>query len=137
MNKEIADILLKEGITPTPVRILIYKCLQGTGYPISLSEIEESLESVDKSSISRTLSIFKQNHLIHSLNDGSGSVKYELCHSHDHDHHDDSHVHFRCEKCGSTICLNSVKIPSVELPEGFKSKEINYVIIGICSNCNR
>ncbi|MCH5235901.1 MAG: transcriptional repressor [Muribaculaceae bacterium] len=137
MNPEIEGILIKEGINPTPVRILVYKCLQEIEYPISLSEIEERLDSVDKSTISRTLTVFKNNHLVHSFNDGSGSVKYEICHSHDHEHLDDTHVHFRCEKCGSTICLTSVKIPKVELPTGFESKEISYIITGICSSCNR
>lgn len=137
MNEEVENILKKVGINPTPVRILVYKCLMDNSVPASLSEIEHILDTVDKSTISRTLSLFKQHHLLHSFNDGSGSVKYELCLSHDHENHDDSHVHFRCEKCGTTICLTSINVPKVELPQGYKSHETSYIISGICSSCNR
>ena len=134
-NLKITEILEREGVPPTPVRILVYKCLLESLKPLSLSEIEAVLDTVDKSSVSRTLSAFRKAHLIHSINDGSGSVKYEICHSPNH-FGDDMHVHFRCEKCGTTICMNSVKIPNVELPEGFVPHGFNYIISGICDNCN-
>ena len=137
MTQNIEQTLKKEGILPTPVRILVYRCLTEVDYPLSLSEIEERLGSVDKSTISRTLSVFKGHHVVHSLNDGSGSVKYEICKNPGHEHNDDLHVHFRCEKCGATICLTSVRIPDVDLPEGFISHEKSYIVSGICSTCNR
>lgn len=137
MNTKIEEILRGEGIAPTSVRILVYKCLAETSYPVSLAEIETKLDSVDKSTISRTLSLFKENHVVHSINDGSGSMKYELCKSSDHSEHDDLHVHFRCEKCGNTVCFTNIGVPKVDLPNGFIPKEISYVITGICSSCNR
>lgn len=123
------------GITPTPVRILVFRCLQQATGPLSLSDLENNLESVDKSTISRTLNIFKDHHLIHSFNDGSGSTKYELCHSSRGDGHDDLHVHFRCERCGQTICLQDIVIPEISLPEGFISHDVSYLVKGICKNC--
>ena len=132
-SKEIETILTESGITTTPVRLLVYKALLSSASPLSLSDLETALESVDKSSISRTLNIFRNHRLIHSFNDGSGSVKYEICYSYD----DDRHVHFRCEKCGETICLNHIMIPHVNLPNGYISLEINYVIKGICNKCSR
>ena len=121
------------GITPTPVRILVYKCLEVSENPLSLTEIENTLESVDKSSISRTLSLFRKHNLIHAFNDGSGSMKYEIFS--DNLHHGMFHVHFRCQICGATICLNDIAIPEVRLPEGFQAKEINYIVTGICADC--
>lgn len=131
----IADSLKESGVSPTPVRILVYRCLYESGKPLSLTEIETELDTVDKSTVSRTLTIFKKAHLIHSISDGSGSLKYELCHS-PHEFESDMHVHFRCERCGSTICLNNVKIPSVSLPEGFEAWGVNYIISGLCNNCS-
>lgn len=132
-----AEKFLKEaGITPTPVRVLLYNCLKQAVAPLSLGDMERELESVDKSTISRTLSTFRDKHLIHSLNDGSGCVKYEICHSHNLPHHDDLHVHFRCGKCGETFCLNSIKIPEVNLPEGYSVREVTYIISGFCPSCN-
>ena len=139
-NKEkinISDYLHKEGVAATPVRILVYKALLNSRYPMSLSDLESELESVDKSTISRTLITFKNHHLLHSINDGSGSVKYEVCHSCHHLHHDDMHVHFRCMECGVTKCLNELSVPSVQLPEGYMPLEINYVVTGICADCTR
>ena len=135
--KEIEDFLKSKGITPTPVRMLVYRCLLDSEVPMSLSDLEIELESVDKSTISRTLSLLKENHLLHSFNDGSGSVKYEICRSGDHGHKDDTHVHFRCNSCGRTICLTSVKIPEVTLPEGFLVLDTNYIITGVCNECRK
>ena len=133
---DIKNLLKEKGITPTPIRILVYRCLDSALTPLSLSDMEINLDSIDKSTISRTLNLFKSNHLIHSFNDGSGSVKYEICKSHDHLKHDDSHVHFRCEVCGSTICLISTQIPTVDLPGGYEPHEVSYIITGICPACS-
>lgn len=131
---EIKEILRGKGISPTPVRILVYRCLRESSSPKSLSDLEIALESVDKSTISRTLSLFRENRLLHCFNDGSGSVKYELCKG-SHTEEDDSHVHFRCEKCGETICLKTLSVPHVILPEGYEAHESNFIITGICSRC--
>lgn len=132
--KEIAQLLESAGIAPTPIRILVYRCLDTCDSPLSLSEIETILDSVDKSTISRTLSIFKENHLVHSFSDGSSAMKYELCRTL-HNYEEDMHVHFRCEKCEKTYCLNSVRIPEVDIPEGFTAHSSTFVITGICNNC--
>lgn len=133
--KDVTEVLKEGGVNPTPVRILVYKCLRDSLVPLSLTEMETRLESVDKSTISRTLSVFREQNLVYSFNDGSGSVKYELTHPLEEEGENDLHVHFRCEKCGVTVCLSSIKIPEVKLPEGFIKKEANYVITGICDKC--
>ena len=134
--KQIEEFLKSRNITPTPVRLLVYKCLRDSSVPLALSDIEDVLGSVDKSTISRTLSIFVNRDLIHSFNDGSGKKKYELCGSHDEIDDNERHVHFRCEKCGETFCMNSVKVPKVELPEGYVIREVNFVITGVCPECS-
>lgn len=134
--KETEQLLKTKGVTPTPVRLLVYHELKGATRPLSLSDIETVLESVDKSTISRTLSTFREHHLIHSFTDGSGSLKYEICNSTDTQSDNDKHVHFRCEKCGQTICLTTISVPIVTLPEGFSLHEINYVVSGTCDRCN-
>ena len=133
---EIENILSEKGINPTPVRKLVYKGLAEADYPLSLSDLEIMLDTVDKSTISRALAIFRQHNLIHSFSDGSSSTKYELCDCHHADNSHDFHVHFRCEICGETICLTELKVPIVQLPEGYRIHEINYVISGVCSNCS-
>ena len=137
MNLKEENYLKEHNITITPVRILVLRSLQETTVPVSLSDLETKLDTVDKSTISRTLSLFKEKNLIHSFTDGSGSMKYELCKSHNHEVDDDLHVHFRCEKCGNTICLTNVKIPEIILPANYTVTYINYVVNGICPNCSK
>ena len=138
--KEIEEYIRQAGVTPTPVRVLVYKSLKESNGPLSLGDLETTLDSVDKSTISRTLTTFKERHLVHSFNDGSGSMKYEICTHGGEDEftlHKDMHVHFRCEVCGETICLTHTEIPFVELPSGFKAKEVNYVVTGVCADCGK
>lgn len=135
--QEVADTLKKAGISPTPGRILVYKSLCSASSPMSLSDLELELESVDKSTISRTLSLFREKHIVHGFNDGSGAFKYEICRRGDEELHDDTHVHFHCKKCGETFCLKTIGIPEVELPEDFIVHDYNYIITGICKECHK
>ena len=139
INQESSDInvlLSENGVSPTPVRILVYRFLSKSIAPVSLADIETALESVDKSTISRTLNTFRKHNLVHSFNDGSGSVKYEICINQKNERHNDRHVHFRCIKCGRTKCLTELQIPPVALPSGYIAEEMTYIITGICGDCN-
>lgn len=124
------------GVRPTAVRMLVYNYIKNSDHPVSLIDIETGLDTVDRSTVSRSLAIFLKHDLIHSIDDGSGVGKYEVCRAEDNHHSiHDMHVHFRCRKCEQTICLKTTSIPEVELPSGFKAENINYVITGLCDRC--
>ncbi len=147
MNTE--DILQRAGVKPSPVRMLLLKCLQEATGPLSAQELEQRLETVDRSSISRTLAIFSSRHLVHTIDDGSGSCKFEICHApechsaqrEDHNagqtEYGDLHPHFYCENCHKTFCIDSVPLPHCPLPEGFRAHSANFVIKGLCPECSR
>lgn len=132
---EVESILEKKGVKPTPNRLLVLKGLLDAGRPVSLSELEIILDSVDRSSIFRVLSLFAAHHVVHEMEDGSGMMKYEVCSGVDGCSLDDMHVHFHCEVCGTTYCLKDMRIPEVELPEGFSMESVNFMIKGICPAC--
>ena len=67
------ETLTRHGIRPTAVRLLIYKTALRFHDTFSMSELEDALESVDKSTVFRTLSLFAARHLLHEIEDGSGS----------------------------------------------------------------
>lgn len=134
-TEEISEILKKGGVGPTAVRILVYKTLFSSRLPLSLNDIEEQLQTVDKSSISRALNQFRKNGLVHFFDDGSGSVKYEICFDPMHGSKDDTHAHFHCSVCGQTICMHSIGIPELHLPEGFEISHVNFIIEGKCPQC--
>lgn len=135
IRTEIIDLLEHHGIKPTPNRILVAEALSDAGRPVSLGELESLIDTVDKSGISRTLTLFRQEHLVHDLQDGSDAVRYELCHSHGDEEDDDLHVHFHCTVCGKTYCLHECPVPSVPIPGGFEATSASHVIKGICPSC--
>lgn len=135
-NKYI-DLLGEHGIKPTANRIVIIKALSQASNPMSLSELENKIISIDKSNIFRVLNIFKAHHLVHIIDSGSYGVRYELCLSQNYNTDDDEHTHFYCTNCGQTSCLDHTPIPVPELPDGYKITSISYLIKGICPTCSR
>ena len=101
----------------------------------SLADIEAALPTIDRSTIFRTLTLLTEAHLLHGIDDGSGSQKYCVCHL-DDTRHCHGHVHLTCRKCHRTYCLNNVRIPAVPLPAGFQIEEAEYVVKGICPQCS-
>ena len=128
-------LLEEHGVKATPNRLLVAKALAGAGRPLSLMELEARLETIDKSAIFRTLSTFKEAHLVHVLEDSGDGVRYELCHSHHNDHDDDIHVHFYCTRCHRTYCLEDTPVPPVKVPEGYEVEGVSYLIKGVCPEC--
>ena len=127
--------LAHAGVRVTAVRLMIWQQvrhrLQGV---FSLADLEELLPTVDRSTLFRALAVFNDAHLLHNVDDGSGSQKYCVC------HHDDTrlcqgHVHLTCRLCHRTFCLTDTVIPRVPLPTGFVPEETEYVVKGICSVC--
>lgn len=125
------------GMRLTPVRLLVARAIDGAGRPVSSLELERALETVDRSSISRTLALFSAKGFVHSVDDGSGAVKYELCRHCGEEHDSDLHPHFHCVACGSTYCLDSIPVPAVDVPAGFEPHSVNYVIKGLCPKCRK
>lgn len=133
---EILHILGERGIRPTANRLQIVRALAAAGRPVSMTELETALETIDKSGIFRTLTLFREHHLVHGIEDGTG-LRYELCHSHEEGHDSDLHAHFYCEKCGRTFCLEDIPVPQITLPEGYLPETVNYLIKGLCPTCSR
>lgn len=129
----IPSLLQEHGVRLTANRLLIARALEQAGRPLSIGELEERIDSIDKSNIFRTLNTFKDAHLVHVLE--GEVVRYELCHSHSHHHDDDLHVHFYCTKCHKTFCLEDTPVPPVSVPEGYQVEQLSYLIRGICPEC--
>ena len=136
MQQHLEELIKEHGVKPTAMRLLVLRCLNDANETLTLRQIEDRLCDAERSTIFRTLCLFEQHHLIHSIHDGSGSVRYEMCHtSHNHDGDNDRHPHFRCLHCGRTFCLSECRIPKVELPEGFQAERMDYIITGRCPSC--
>lgn len=129
------SLLIAHSIKPTANRIVIAKALATIGRPVSMKELEAKIQTIDKSNVFRTLTLFREHHLVHAMEDGADNVLYELCFSHDDDEDEDVHVHFYCEHCHQTFCLADTPVPPVPLPRGFEQLSVNYMIKGLCPKC--
>ena len=134
---EIEHHLEHHGVKPTAMRLLVYRELKRAVRPLSLRDLEDRMPTAERSTIFRTLTLLLQHHLIHAIEDGSGALRYEVCHGHDHCTLDDQHIHFYCEQCHRTFCFREKKIPRATLPEGFQMISINYMVKGLCPECVR
>jgi Fur family ferric uptake transcriptional regulator len=125
------------GIKPTAIRLLVFRAMLDHPQTFSLSDMEGKLDTIDKSTLFRTIALFHEKRLIHSIDDGSGSVKYSVCNSHCTCSLNDLHVHFYCNRCEKTFCLENISIPAVQLPPGFLLDSVNFVLKGLCTHCSK
>lgn len=129
------------GVRPTAIRILVLRAMRDADCALSLTDIEEILGTVDRSTVFRTLSTFLTKHIVHAVNDGSGQLKYALCpdscHCHEADNPDfnDLHAHFYCVKCHKTFCLRGMPVPAPHLGDGFVVESASYIVSGLCPHC--
>lgn len=137
MNGEkIEAKLISKGVTPTAMRLLVLDVLSHQETAISLSELEHTFEKADRITLYRTLKTFEVKNVIHSIDDGTGAIKYALCVEGCECHPEDLHVHFHCAKCKRTYCLTDNIIPTINLPQKFVLQEIRMVVKGLCENCS-
>jgi Fur family transcriptional regulator, ferric uptake regulator len=123
----------------TDAREAVLGVFHDENFAISHSYIETQLaDRYDRVTLYRTIKIFLEKGLIHKVLDDQGGMKYALCkaacntpnHIHNHDH-----VHFKCQVCSQTICLDNIIIPTVALPAGFVNYETNLLMQGVCNKC--
>ena len=132
--REIEETLESKGIRPTAMRILIYKYMVEKEIALALTDIENAFIKSDRTTLYRTLKTFEENGIVHQIDDGTGTAKYAICEEHCNcELEQDLHLHFHCNSCDETVCLTEHKIPHINLPEGYKAKDVNLVVKGI--NC--
>ncbi len=132
---EIERLLVEHDIRPTGNRILVAQALCQAGRPLCLADVEMVLETIDKSNIFRALTLFREHRLVHTIEDETGSLHYEICACHADERDEDLHVHFYCRRCHQMTCLPAVAIPPISLPEGFEAETVTYIVKGICPDC--
>ncbi len=133
----IEDLLQKHELRKTPARSEILSLYIDTPHAMSHGDVESQLDEMDRVTIYRTLATFEEKGIIHRAYDGGEAVKYALCHSECTSHnHNDEHLHFSCNKCNNTYCLEGYSIPQVKAPEGYQMEEIYLFARGVCKNCS-
>lgn len=134
----IPDILKRNQLSVTESRKKILELFQNNEGALAHHDIEErTSEKFDRVTIYRTLQTFVEKGIIHTIPSADNSIRYALCKDAcTEGHHHDNHVHFICDVCATTYCLDDIVVPQVALPKGFLARQIDVVVNGKCENCS-
>ena len=134
---QIEEILKKNHLSVTDSRQKIMQLFLKSNGALAHADIEKKTgESFDRVTVYRTLQSFVEKGIIHLIPTKDNSIKYALCKDDcEAGHHHDNHVHFICDECNKTICLDDVTVPQVKLPKGFMPQHAEMVVNGICGEC--
>jgi len=133
----VEQILKKNRLSVTDSRQKIMQLFLNSNGALAHADIEKKAgESFDRVTVYRTLQVFVEKGIIHLIPTRDNSIKYALCKDDcEEGHHHDNHVHFICDECNKTICLDDVTVPQVKLPKGFTPQHAEMVVNGICGDC--
>lgn len=131
------SILKSHQLRVTDCRLEIIREFLDKQVALAHGDLEETLDNqFDRVTIYRTLKTFLDKDVVHKVLDDQGVTKYALCMHEEEQAHNHEHVHFKCEKCHETVCIESVSLPSIKLPKGFKKREMSLLIQGTCNKCH-
>ncbi len=133
------EILKRSGLSVTDGRKRILKLFLGREAALSHADIERNTEAAfDRVTVYRTLQTFLDKGIIHQIPTTDNSILYALCkHKCEEGKHHDNHVHFICDSCDKTTCLDDVIVPAVKLPKGFMPINSAMIVSGICTDCKK
>lgn len=134
---DVLTILKKHHLSNTDSRRAVLEAFLKTENALGHQDIErDTQERFDRVTIYRTLQTFIDKGIVHTIPSADSGTRYALCRENcSEGHHHDNHVHFICDACGRTSCLDDVAIPSVSLPKGYKLGKIDMVVNGVCPEC--
>ncbi|MFN2457191.1 MAG: Fur family transcriptional regulator [Chitinophagaceae bacterium] len=132
----IKNVLIRRHLSITGSRKKILSLFFTSNDALTHGDIEHKAgEKFDRVTVYRTLQTFVEKGIIHAIPTADNSIRYALCKDCTEEHHHDDHVHFVCSNCNTTICLDDVVSPQINLPAGYITANVQVVINGICKNC--
>nr|WP_299342668.1 transcriptional repressor [Allomuricauda sp.] len=134
MRTEHCERLLEQkGLKKTKVRMALLQHFMNLDYAQSYNDVQGALvKEVDKSTLYRNLTSFERAGIIHRIDDHSGVAKYAFGEA---PMQGNDHAHFVCERCETVYCIEGLTPLQLEVPEGFKTNQVQTIIRGICADC--
>lgn len=139
MARDIRDILKRNQLSVTASREKILQLFLEHPGALAHGDIEKLAgEKFDRVTVYRSLQTFVEKGIIHTIPTADNSIRYALCKDDcEAGHHHDHHIHFVCNRCHNTYCLDDIVTPDVRLPSGYTSEHIEMVVEGICKQCSQ
>ena len=130
-------ILKKNQLSITEGRKKILELFLNSPGALAHADIEKNTDaSFDRVTVYRTLQKFVDKGMIHTIPTADNSIRYALCKDEcSEGHHHDHHIHFVCNNCNNTYCLDDVVTPDIKLPKGYTATQVEVIVEGICKNC--
>ena len=137
MEKKLENILKENGLSVTGSRRKILQLFLDEKGALAHGDIEKKAgEKFDRVTIYRTLQTFVDKGIIHTIPTPDNTVRYALCKDDcSQGHHHDHHIHFVCDNCHQTYCLDDIVTPEIKLPAGYSASHVEMVVEGICKDC--
>jgi Fur family transcriptional regulator, ferric uptake regulator len=133
----IAATLKKHNLSVTESRKRILQLFLEEKGALAHGDIEKRAgEKFDRVTIYRTLQTFLEKGIIHSIPTADNAIRYALCKDQcSAGHHHDHHIHFICNNCQRTYCLDDVVTPEIKMPKGYQASHVEVVVEGVCKDC--
>lgn len=137
IDRQIGNLLKKNNLSVTGSRKKILQLFLEQPGALAHGDIEKKAgEKFDRVTVYRTLQTFVDKGIIHSIPTADNSIRYALCKDEcSEGHHHDHHIHFVCDNCSNTYCLDDVVTPDIKLPRGYSAHHVEVVVDGICRHC--
>ena len=136
-DKDILHILQKTGLSKTPQRVAVLNILANAVVPVNINSIRQALESkikIDRVTIYRILSLFKQHMIIREITSTSGTNYFELATI-----ENPVHPHFICRNCADLSCLEPLTFSQANQwltpDKDYSIEHIEINISGLCASC--
>ncbi|PPK99739.1 Fur family transcriptional regulator, ferric uptake regulator [Parapedobacter indicus] len=136
-DEKFVRLLRQNKLKVTQPRLGVLKIISEKETAISQPELERMLgDAVDRVTLYRVLATFEEKGILHKIFDLHGTATYALCSTAcDEHHHHDEHVHFICSSCNNIYCLDDIKLPKINLPEGYQLQSVGINAVGLCAEC--
>ena len=133
---QLKKILKNHKLQVTDCRMDILEYFTRAEAAVTQKDLENQLKQYDRVTIYRTLKSFTENGVVHPIPSDTGTVNYGLCYDTcDVEDHHHNHIHFYCESCQQTKCINT-HVPDVQVPD-YIVHEVNLMLKGICKDCHQ
>ncbi|MDR3328729.1 MAG: transcriptional repressor [Prevotellaceae bacterium] len=119
----------------TKAKQLIMSVLANSPSALCYDDFERRIPArMDKATVYRILQGFCDDGVVHKISGENGKTYYALCHHCSSERHNDSHLHFRCVRCATILCMDE-PISISPLPSGYTMLEASCLVSGYCPDC--
>jgi Fur family transcriptional regulator, ferric uptake regulator len=136
-NEDIILALRKAGISRTSQRVAVLNTLFTASQPLSAVAIRQCLKakiSIDKVTVYRILSVFRERGLIREIASAGGTGYFEIMTP-----ENTRHPHFSCRNCGTVSCMppqSFMNMPDlIQAKDDYCIEHIEINVSGLCSCC--